>query len=1051
MRFTDLFVKRPVLAIVVNLVILIAGLQSIRALSVRQYPRSDIAVVRVSTAYIGANADLVRGFITTPLERVIASADGIDYMESSSAQSISTITVHLKLNYDTNAALTQIQAKVAQVRNDLPPEAEAPIIELETADTQFAAIYIGFSSGDLDQSQITDYLTRVVQPRFSAVSGVQRADILGDRTFAMRIWLKPDRLAAYGISATSVREALARNNYLSALGRTRGSMVSVNLVANTDLQTAEEFRQLVVKEQSGVVVRLGDIADVVLGAENYDEDVRFNGETATFMGIWVLPTANSLEVIRQVRAEIPGIQAQMPAGMKVGIPYDSTEYIQDAINEVLTTLSETLLIVIVVIFLFLGSWRSVIIPIVAIPISLVGAVFLMLVAGFTINLLTLLAIVLSVGLVVDDAIVMVENIERHLQEGKPPGRAAIDAARELTGPIVAMTITLAAVYAPVGIQGGLTGALFREFAFTLSGAVIVSGVVALTLSPMMGAKLLRTGDAERGFAGWINRRFDAVRHRYMRAVASTLRYRPVVLVLWGIVALLMVPFYMFSQRELAPTEDQGVVFSIIQASANSTIDQTRLFTEQIYEVYKSFPETASIFQLTFPTGGFGGMVTKPWSERTRTTEELLIASSPMLGQVAGIRAIPLTPPALPGGGDFPVDLVIASSAEPQQLGEFAGKLVEKAFASGLFIFADADLKFDQPQAEIVFDRDKLRSQGVDLSQAGQDLSILLGGDYVNRFSIQGRSYKVIPQLKRTERLTPDQLERIYITGSAPPGNGPADGSGNSADARPAGSGSRLVPLSTFAHIRTTAEPRELKKFQQLNAVRIQGVIPPPVPLDTALGFLEKEARAILPQGFTIDYAGESRQLRTEGSRFLGTFLLSAILIYLVLAAQFESFRDPFIVLAGSVPLAVSGALLFSFLGLTTLNIYSQVGLITLVGLVSKNGILIVQFANHLQETGMDKLASVIEASGTRLRPILMTTAATVAGHFPLVIATGPGAGARNSIGIMLVSGMIIGTIFTLFVVPSIYMLVARKRGVVREEEESRVPLVIDEGGLRIAD
>jgi len=548
MRFTDLFVKRPVLAIVVNLVILIAGLQSIRALSVRQYPRSDIAVVRVSTAYIGANADLVRGFITTPLERVIASADGIDYMESSSAQSISTITVHLKLNYDTNAALTQIQAKVAQVRNDLPPEAEAPIIELETADTQFAAIYIGFSSGDLDQSQITDYLTRVVQPRFSAVSGVQRADILGDRTFAMRIWLKPDRLAAYGISATSVREALARNNYLSALGRTRGSMVSVNLVANTDLQTAEEFRQLVVKEQSGVVVRLGDIADVVLGAENYDEDVRFNGETATFMGIWVLPTANSLEVIRQVRAEIPGIQAQMPAGMKVGIPYDSTEYIQDAINEVLTTLSETLLIVIVVIFLFLGSWRSVIIPIVAIPISLVGAVFLMLVAGFTINLLTLLAIVLSVGLVVDDAIVMVENIERHLQEGKPPGRAAIDAARELTGPIVAMTITLAAVYAPVGIQGGLTGALFREFAFTLSGAVIVSGVVALTLSPMMGAKLLRTGDAERGFAGWINRRFDAVRHRYMRAVASTLRYRPVVLVLWGIVALLMVPFYMFSLR-----------------------------------------------------------------------------------------------------------------------------------------------------------------------------------------------------------------------------------------------------------------------------------------------------------------------------------------------------------------------------------------------------------------------------------------------------------------------------------------------------------------------
>jgi len=529
MRFTDLFVKRPVLAVVVSLVILIAGLQSIRALSVRQYPRSDIAVVNVTTAYIGANADLVRGFITTPLERVIASADGIDYVESSSAQGLSTITVHLKLNYDTNAALTQIQAKVAQVRNDLPPEAEAPIIDLQTADNQFAAIYLGFSSTDLDPNQITDYLTRVVQPKLSAIAGVQRADILGARTFAMRIWLKPERMAAHGIAPSAVRDALARNNYLSALGQTKGSMVSVNLVANTDLRTAEEFRQLVVKEQGGVVVRLGDVADVVLGAENYEQDVRFNGESATFMGVWVLPTANVLDVVAQVREAIPQIRGQLPAGMKVGVPYDSTEYIHDAINEVLRTLTETLVIVIVVIFLFLGSFRSVLIPIVAIPISLVGAVFLMLVAGFTVNLLTLLAIVLSVGLVVDDAIVMVENVERHLQEGKSPQRAAIDAARELVGPIIAMTITLAAVYAPVGIQGGLTGSLFREFAFTLAGAVIVSGIVALTLSPMMGAKLLRAGDAERGFAGWINRRFERVRHGYTRALTATLRYRPVVL------------------------------------------------------------------------------------------------------------------------------------------------------------------------------------------------------------------------------------------------------------------------------------------------------------------------------------------------------------------------------------------------------------------------------------------------------------------------------------------------------------------------------------------
>src|SRR5256884_387311 len=937
MKFTDLFVKRPVLAIVVNIVILIAGLQAIRSLSVRQYPRSDIAVVQVTTVYVGANADLVRGFITTPLERVIASADGIDYMESSSAQGLSTITVHLKLNYDTNAALTQIQAKLAQVRNDLPPESQQPVIDLQTADNQFAAMYLGFSSATLDQNQITDYLTRVVQPKLSAISGVQRADILGDRTFAMRIWLKPDRMAALGISASAVRDALSKNNHLSALGATKGSMVSVNLIANTDLRTPEEFRQLVVKQDKNVVVRLGEIADVVLGAENYEQDVRFNGQTATFMGVWVLPAANSLDVIAKVRALMPEIQAQLPAGMKAGIPYDSTLYIQDAIDEVLKTLTETLLIVVV---------------------------------------------------------------------------AAIRAARELVGRIIAMTIPLAAVYTPVAIQGGLTGALFREFAFTLAGAVIVSGVVALTLSPMMGSALLRAGHTERGFAGIVNRTFERIRGLYSRTLASTLQYRPVVFVLWGIVVLLIVPFYMFSQRELAPAEDQGVVFGVIQSSANSTIDQTNLFTSQVYDVYHSFPESESIFQITSPSGGFGGMVTKPWSQRKKTAQQLLVESVGPLSKIPGIRVIPLTPSPLPGGGNFPVEFVIVSAAEPRQLSEFANQLVKKAFASGLFIFADTDLKFDQPQAEVVFDRDKVRAQGVDLTQAGQDLSTLLGGDYVNRFSIQGRSYKVIPQIKRAERLTPDQLEQIYVTGS----------------------GNKLVPLSTFATLKTTTEPRELKKFQQLNAVTIQGVIPPNVPLDKALRFLEDEAKTILPQGFTVDYAGESRQLRVEGSKFLGTFLLSAILIYLVLAAQFESFRDPFIILVGSVPLAISGALMFSFLGLTTLNIYSQVGLITLVGLISKNGILIVEFANHLQETGKDKLAAIIGAATTRLRPILMTTAATVVGHFPLVLATGPGAGARNSIGIMLVSGMIIGTAFTLFVVPSIYMLVATTHAHVSEDE-----------------
>jgi len=773
----------------------------------------------------------------------------------------------------------------------------------------------------------------------------------------------------------------------------------------------------VVKQSGGDIVRLGEIADVVLGAEDYDEDVRFNGQTATFMGIWVLPTANSLEVIARVRAAMKEVQAQLPVGMTAGIPYDSTEYIQDSIHEVLKTLTETLLIVVLVIFLFLGSVRGLIIPVIAIPISLIGAVFLMQVAGFTINLLTLLAIVLSVGLVVDDAIVMVENIERHVHDGQPPMQAALSAARELLGPIIAMTITLAAVYTPLGIQGGLTGSLFREFAFTLAGAVLVSGVVAITLSPMMGSRLLRAGDSERGFAGHINRQFERVRQRYMAILGGSLRYRPVLLTLWVIVVLLIVPFYLFSQRELAPSEDQSIVFGIVQSAPNATLDQTQLFASRIYDVFHSFPETKNTFQITTPGGGFAGMVTVPWSERKRSTAQLQVQVAGAFSKLPGIRAIALTPSSLPGGGSFPVDFVISSTAEPQQLAAIANTFVQKAYASGMFMFVDTDLKFDQPQAEVVFDRDKVRSLGVDMSKAGQDLATMLGGNFVNRFSIQGRSYKVIPQIKRVERLTPEQLRSIYVSGP----------------------GGKLVPLSTFATLRTTTEPRELKRFQQLNAVRIQAVIPPNVPLDQALGFLEKEAKKSLPRGFTVDYAGESRQLRSEGGKFLAVFLLSAILIGLVLAAQFESFRDPFVIMTGSAPLALSGALMFTFLGFTSLNIYSQVGLITLVGLVAKNGILIVEFANHLQERGYNKARAVVEAAGTRLRPILMTTAATVFGHLPLIFASGPGAGARNSIGITLVSGMVIGTVFTLFLLPAIYTVVAKVH--VREEALEPLPPV----------
>jgi multidrug efflux pump len=1022
MKITDLFIRRPVLAMVVNLLILIAGLVSINTLNVRQYPRSDIAVVTIKTAYIGASADLVRGYITTPLERVIASADGIDYMDSSSTQGLSTITVHLRLNFDTNAALTQIQAKVAQVRNDLPPEAEAPIIEVESKDSEFAAMYLSFYSQDLDQNQITDFLTRVVQPRLSSIPGVQRADILGGRVFAMRIWLKPDKLASLNLTPAEVHAALQANNYLAAVGKTKGSMIAVNLVANTDLKTAEEFRSLVIRQDKGAIVRLGDIADVVLGAESYDDDVRFSGQKATFMGVWPLPNANTLDVVRDVREAMPEIQSRLPAGMQAGIAYDATVYIQSAIKDVLKTLSETLLIVIIVIFLFMGSLRTVIIPVVAIPISLIGAVFLMMLAGFTINLLTLLAIVLAVGLVVDDAIVVVENVERHLQEGENPLEAAFKGARELVGPIIAMTITLAAVYTPIGIQGGLTGALFREFAFTLAGAVIVSGVVALTLSPMMSSKLLREGDAERGFAGWINRQFDRLRNFYMRVLGVTVGYRWAVIAFCSVIGVLWAPFLMFSKSELAPNEDQGFIFGIVKAPANATLDQVTLFADEINKAFHSAPEVSNTFQISSPTGGFGGLVTVPWNERERTTEQIAAELFPKTGSIAGLQVIPITPAPLPGGSNFPIELVIASTVEPRELLDVANKLVAKAFESGVFMFADTDLKYDQPQTEIVFDRDKVAALGLNLQKVGADLSTMLSGNYVNRFSNQGRSYKVIPQIKRTDRLTVDQLKDIYVSGP--------DG--------------RMVQLSTFATLKNTTEPRELKRFQQLNSATIQGAISPGVSKDQALKVLEDEARKILPPGSVIDYAGESRQLRKEGNALVTTMVLSFILIFLVLAAQFESFRDPFIILFGSVPLALSGALMFAFLGFTSVNIYSQVGLITLVGLVSKNGILIVEFANHLQEEGLDKVRAVIQAAATRLRPILMTTAATVAGHTPLLLAHGPGAAARNSIGTVLVTGMIIGTAFTLFVVPAIYVVVARTR---KKTSEPTVSLRDEEPAL----
>ena len=1087
--FTDLFIRKPVIALVVNIVILVVGVVSYFKLNTRQYPRSDSAVVNVTTIYFGASADTVRGYITTQLERVIASSDGISYIESESRAGISTIKVYLRLNFDTNAALAQISAKIDQVRGELPPEAESPTISVETADNQFASMYLSFYSDKLDQNQITDYLNRMVQPRLSAVKGVQKADVLGGRVFAMRVWLKPDELAARGLSPAEIRQSLQSNNALAAVGSTKGSMLSMSLVANTDLKNVDQFRQLVVAEKDGAIVRLEDVAEVVLGAESYDEEVRFGGQTATFMGIWVLPSESTVEVIQRVRDVMPDIERSLPAGLNAKIAYDATKYIDDALHEIVKTLIETLLIVMVVIFLFMGSIRSVLIPIVAMPLSLVGALAIMLAFGFTINLLTLLAIVLAVGIVVDDAIVVVENVERHIREGRTPVDAAILGARELVGPVISMTITLAAVYAPIAFQGGLTGALFREFAMTLAGAVAVSGFVALTLSPMMSAYLLKDHEhEEQGLTGRINHLFDRLRSRYERSVGRLVELREnrrgswrllfwalimwlpfwpiafgIVWVIFGLDAaktaaaplaigllaaavigavltivfdlflgrryqwtqyfltgacmftLLLAPFFMFAQSELAPKEDQGVVFSILLPGPTATIDHNMIYGEEVQKMFTSVEEYDNSFQLIGANFGFSGIILKPWSDRQRSSLQIEQSLQGAAAAIPGMNVVITTPDPLPSGGSMPIEFVIRSTADHREMQEFANQLVlyanTEANAGGgapTFYFADADLKFDLPQVGIEIDKDKVASMGLNLSDVARDLGAMLGGGYVNRFVNEGRSYRVIPQVERGERLNAAQLLDYRIRG-------------------PHG---QLIPLSTVATLKESVQPRTLNRFQQLNSVKITGVGPS---IDQALKKLEAKAAEILPAGYSIDYGGQSRQLRYEGNALWQAAALAMVLIFLVLAAQFNSFRDPFIILFGSVPLALVGAMLPIFLGKTSLNIYSQIGLITLVGLIAKNGILIVEFANTLQEEGVSKLEAIRRAAATRLRPVLMTSAATVFGHLMLIFVTGPGAAARNSIGWVLVVGMAVGSLFTLYVVPAFYVLIAR------DHAKSRVP------------
>src|ERR1035437_2645787 len=827
--FTDLFIRRPVLAIVVNLVILIAGFSAIRSLNVRQYPRSENATITVTTVYVGASADLVRGFVTQPLERAIAAADGIDYMESASKLGVSMITVHLRLNYDSKKALGEISSKVDQVRNDLPPEAEIPTLPIATADSQRASAYLSFSSDILQANQITDYLTRVVQPRLTAIEGVQKADILGARTFAMRIWLKPDRLAAFNISPSEVRTALMANNFLSAVGRTRGSLMQVNLTANTDLRSVEEFKNLVVRQSGDQLVRFSAVADVVLGAEDYNSEVRFSGERAVFMGISALPNANALDVVKRVRVEMDAIQKDLPTGLTAHVAYDATKYISDALHEAVKTLVMTLAIVSVVIFLFLGSFRSVLIPLVAIPLSLIGAVFLMQTLGFTLNLLTLLAIVLAVGLVVDDAIVIVENVERHVREGKTPIEAALLGARELIGPVIAMTITLAAVYAPIAFQGGLTGSLFREFALTLAGAVLISGIVALTLSPVMASRLLSHDREDHGLAGRINRGFDRLKNFYGRVLDWTLARRPMVYTIWIGLSLLAIPMGLMAwkAKEPAPMEDQGVIFGVVETPPDATIEQTSFYADVAGRSFAKVPEEEQIFQMTQPDFGFSGLVLKPWGERKRTVFKIVPEVQAVANRIPGIRLHMVTPPPLPTGGEnFPMNLVLSATAEPAEILKFAKQLQLICATNGMFAFPPMiDTKVDQPEIELVIDRDKVAALGLNMQSVGSDLGALVGGNYVNRFDLSGRSYKVIPQIERGARLNAEQLENTYVKGP----------------------GKQLIPVSTFAHLVKHTTPRALNRFQQLNSVKLSGFAT--VPLDTALKFLETECAKTLPSGY----------------------------------------------------------------------------------------------------------------------------------------------------------------------------------------------------------
>ncbi|WP_119391163.1 efflux RND transporter permease subunit [Taklimakanibacter lacteus] len=1024
MSFTDIFVRRPVLATVVSLLILLVGANSVWNLPVRQFPKVSDTTITITTSYPGANADQIKGFITTPIQQAVASTEGIDTLKSTSAQNVSTITLKLKLDADGDRALADVLSKINEVKSVLPEESKDPVVQ-RTTGTPYALMYIGFNSKNMAPAQISDYLDRVVRPQIQAINGVAEAEILGGATFAMRVWLDPDKMAAFGLTPLDVNNALAANNFTTAAGSVKGDFTSQNINAQTSLDTPEQFMQLVVAVKGDTIIRLGQIATVDLGPQNFDSSSSFDGLKAVFLGINATPDANPLSVISNVRKEFPNIQRQLPQGLDAQIAFDATTFISSSIWEVSKTLAEAAIIVIVVIFLFLGNVRSTLVPVVTIPLSLVGVAIFLLALGYSINLLTLLAFVLAIGLVVDDAIVVVENIHRHIEDGMTPFQSALQGAREIAGPVITMTLTLAAVYAPIGFTSGLTGALFREFAFTLAGAVIVSGIVALTLSPMMCSKIFKQHEQEGWFERLIERVFGAVRGFYSRRLEGAMKQRPVFALMVILIVAMSGILYAAINKELAPAEDQGVLFAFVNAPEHTNLDYLSTYTDRATQIFMDVPERQNVFTINgmgSTHAAFVGLILKPWEERQRSDAMVIGELQGKLGSIPGVKTFATAPPAIPiGAGEMPVEFVIKYPGDYTKVSEVLDKIDAEAKKSGLFIFTNTDLRFETPQAELIIDKDKANQLGVRMSDVGATLAVLLGGNNVNRVNIQGRSYEVIAQVPRAFRGSAERLLDYQLRTT----------SGD------------MVPLSSFIRLDRTVQPNSLATFQQLNSATFQGVPFPGRTVGEAVAFLQQKANEYFPQGMTYDFQGESRQFVTEGNTLAITFLFALVVIYLVLAAQFESFRDPFIILIG-LPASMFGALFFLFilgevngmtqgqspvnLGSGTMNIYTQIGLVTLIGLISKHGILMVEFANKLQEEqNYDKFAAIKEAAAVRLRPILMTTAAMVIGVVPLLVASGAGAKSRFDIGLVIAAGMTIGTMFTLFITPVVYTYIAADR------------------------